>query len=80
MFKKIIAHKGFWRSVVILGVIYMCLLFFIQWAFSGFSWLFFTSQKPLTLMAVFIIGVFICGFSVSYAKFWGKLKRDQYRK
>ncbi|QNJ96962.1 hypothetical protein [Constantimarinum furrinae] len=80
MFKKVISYPGFWRSVVILGMIYMAILFLIQWAFTGFSLLFFTAQKPLTLLAVFVIGTFVCGFSVSYAKFWGKFKRDQYQK
>ncbi|OAB76042.1 hypothetical protein [Cochleicola gelatinilyticus] len=80
MFKQVISHKGFWRSVFILGVVYMSILVVIQWAFTGFSLHFFETIGVLRLCLVFVAGAFVCGFSVSYAKFWGKLKSDQYKK
>jgi len=79
VFSRVITHPGFWKSVIVLGVIYMSILMLIQWAFNGFSPVFFLSIGLLRLLCTFLIGAFICGFSVSYAKFWGKLKRDDHK-
>lgn len=80
MFKKVIGYPGFWKSVVLLGVIYMSVLMAIQWAFTGFSSAFFTSKGPLVIILVFVVGSFVCGFSVSYARFWARLSREKFKK
>lgn len=80
MFKKVISHPGFWKSVILLGMVYMAVLMCIQWAFTGFSMYFFTSRSPWTILLVFIIGSFVCGFSVTYARFWARLKNEQHRR
>lgn len=80
MFKRVIAYKGFWKSVAVLGLVYMLVLFFMQWAMVGFSnELFFEKNLFLFIVSFFFAG-FICGFAVSYGKFWGKLKQEDYKK
>lgn len=80
MFKKIISKKGFWRSVLLLGFIYAVLLFVIQWALIGFPPNFFSGINLLVVIATFALVAFICGFSITYAKFFKKLKQDEYKK
>ena len=77
MFKKVIRYPGFWKSVVVLGIVYMSVLMLIQWALTGFSSFFFTSKGPLVIIGVFLVGSFVCGFSVSYARFWARLKNEE---
>ena len=79
MFKKVLATPGFWKSVIVLGMIYMSVLMLVQWALLGFAMEFFTGRSPWTILLVFVIGSFVCGFSVSYARIWVKLKREQSR-
>ncbi len=80
MFKKVISQPRFWRSVVLLGIIYMGVLMLLQWALMGFDMRFFTSRDPWIIASVFIAGSFVCGFSVTYARFWAKLKNDDRRR
>jgi len=79
MFQRVISQKGFWKSVIILGLIYMTVMFTIQWGVTGFSKSFFTLHSPLKILSVFLLGALFCGFSVTYAKFWAKLKQDDYK-
>lgn len=78
MFKKVINHKGFWKSVAVLSVSYLIILILIQWLATGFAQEFF---KRFTLLNIFLfmLGGFIVGFSVTYGKFWGKLKQEEYK-
>tara|TARA_B100001146_G_scaffold225125_1_gene246725 strand:- start:8042 stop:8284 length:243 start_codon:yes stop_codon:yes gene_type:complete len=78
MFKKVISHPGFWRSVLVLGVIYMVLLFALQWMFLGFDMRFLTARPIWMTILVFLGGIFLCGFSVTYAKFWAKIKHKEH--
>ncbi len=80
MFKRVISYKGFWKSVLILGIIYMLVLFFIQWAMVGFSSELFFAENLFLFIASFLFAGFICGFTVSYGKFWGKLKQEDFKK
>ena len=73
MFKQVIHHKGFWRSVAILTFAFAVVFFFLQWAFVGFSAGFL--NVSLRTVVGFVLGGFIYGFSVTYGKFWGKLKQ-----
>ncbi|MFC7356769.1 hypothetical protein ACFQO1_03645 [Jejudonia soesokkakensis] len=79
MFKRVITHKGFLKSVFILGLIYAIILLFLQWAMFGFSTALFSEGiSPLFIITLLGAGLF-CGFMVSFGKFWGKLKREDYK-
>ncbi|MFT5982554.1 MAG: hypothetical protein ACI9RM_000986, partial [Ulvibacter sp.] len=41
MFKKVINHDGFWRSVVSLAIAFALLFILVKWAISGFESAFF---------------------------------------
>ena len=72
MFKQVIHYKGFWKSVVSLTLAFAVVFFFVQWAFVGFS----AGFLNVSLRTVFalVLGGFVYGFSMTYGKFWGKLK------
>jgi len=78
MFKRIVNHKGFWKSVLVLGLMYSVLLYLLQWAFTGFNEAY-TKMGVLFYFGVLLAG-FIVGFSMAYAKFYGKLKREDLKK
>ena len=80
MFKRVVSHKGFWKSAVILGFVYMMVLGLIQWAILGFSTELLFVQGLFYFIGALLIAGFICGFMVSYGKFWGKLKQEDYKK
>jgi len=72
MFKRVVTHKGFLKSVLVLGLVYGVVLFFIQWALRSFYMPFFNLKNIFfSVMAGLIAGLFI-----SYGKFWRKLKRQ----
>jgi hypothetical protein len=80
MFKRVISHKGFWKSVATLSVVYMVVLIIVQGISLGFSEILLerltTLKSSITLLGAGVI----CGFSITYAKFWRKLKEQDYRK
>ena len=76
MFKRIVNFKGFWKAVVTLAFAYTIILFIVQWAFAGFTSIYFSLQN--IIVAVF--AGFIVGFFMAYGKFWGKLKSEDYKK
>ena len=78
MFKRIISYKGFWKSVVVLSVVYGLILYIIQWGFKG-EWLTFF-EAPVLVLITFAVSSFIIGFAMTYGKFWKKLKEQEYRK
>ncbi|MDT0555784.1 hypothetical protein [Patiriisocius hiemis] len=78
MFKRVLAHKGFWKSVLILAIAYSALLFLIQYLTAGFS-LEFIDNYTLTSWLFLLLAGSICGFFVTYGKFWGKLKNEDYK-
>ena len=73
MFKRIINHKGFWRSVATLTLAFAIVFFFVQWAFVGFSSGFL--NVSLRTVAALVFGGGIYGFLMTSGKFWGKLKQ-----
>ena len=80
MFQKIIKTQGFWRSVVSLGIAFALLFVIIKWAIEGFKLSYFsTIQNPEFYILGLIIGGLVYGFLVTYGKFRGKLKKDQYK-
>ncbi|MFT5078177.1 MAG: hypothetical protein ACI836_000274 [Saprospiraceae bacterium] len=76
MFKRVITHKGFIKSVVLLGLIYAIVLFLLQWAFRSFYPPFFNLRN---VFFSFLAGL-IAGLFISYGKFLGKLKQQDHRK
>lgn len=80
MFKRVVNHKGFWKSVAILSLVYMLVLIVVQGISLGFSEIFLerltTVKSSVTLLGAGVI----CGFAITYAKFWRKLKEQDYRK
>ena len=80
MFKRIVYHEGFWRSVLFLTVMYLLILLVLQWIVMGFSSEFLNALLQSNRVWMVPIAGFIAGFMVSYGKFWGKLKRDDNRK
>lgn len=79
MFKRVVTHKGFLKSVLVLSFVYIIILFTLQWAMVGFS-ISFLSEGISSLFIITLVGAGIfCGFMVSFGKFWGKLKREEYK-
>ncbi|MEZ4858582.1 MAG: hypothetical protein R2781_07205 [Flavobacteriaceae bacterium] len=77
MFKKIIHHKGFWRSVVSLAIAFALLFCIFKWVIEGFSFAFISQNNPYLFLLSIALGGFIYGFFVTYGKFWRKLKEQQ---
>ena len=78
MLGRVIAQKGFWKSVGVLGFVYAFVLFLLKWAFSGFTSDIF--QLHISQFLIFLICGFVAGIFSAYGKYWAKLKRDEYRK
>ena len=74
MLSKVINHKGFWKSVVTLGLTFVFLFIFIKWLFDGFSPTFFEDRNPYLFIGGSLLAGFLYGFFVSYGKFKKKLK------
>ena len=72
MFKQVIHHKGFCKSVAILTLVFAVVFFFVRLAFVGFNIGFL--DLSLRTFVAFVLGGFLYGFFVTYGKFWGKLK------
>lgn len=75
MFNKVVGYKGFWKSVLVLGLAYAIVLALLFWGMRGFSSEIFT---PKFLIATLIAGG-VVALGVSYGKFWRKLKEDEFR-
>ncbi|HBY69066.1 MAG: hypothetical protein CMC07_10340 [Flavobacteriaceae bacterium] len=75
MFKQVINHKGFWKSVFLLGISFVVLFVFIKWAFDGFSTSFFDERNPYIFIGGSLLAGLIYGFFVTYGKFKKKLKK-----
>ncbi len=79
MFKRVVNYKGFWKSILFIGLLYLMVFLLVQ--FVAFP-LDFMLQKIQTFSFVVILfgASFIAAFGSTYAKFWGKLKEQDYRK
>ena len=80
MFTRVISYKGFWKSVAILSLIYMVVLIVVQGISLGFSEIFLERLTTFKSIATLLGAGVICGFAITYAKFWRKLKEQDYRK
>jgi len=80
MFKKIISTRGFWKSVISIGIAFALLFVIIKWAIEGFDLEYFPSLKnPLFFILGLIVSGFVYGFLVTYGKFRGKIKRGEHK-
>lgn len=80
MFKRIVAHAGFWKSVFFLSAMYLLILLVVQWFSTGFSSDFINILLHSKKIWLVPFAGFIAGFMVSYGKFWARLKRQDQRK
>ena len=77
MFKKIINHEGFWRSVVSLAIAFALVFILVKWAISGFESSFFTQGGPVRFYAGIALAGFVYGFFVTFGKFRAKIKNQE---
>lgn len=77
MFKKVINHEGFWRSVVSLAIAFALVFTLIKWALSSFEAAFFTQGDPVRFFAGVLLAGFVYGFFVTFGKFRAKIKRQE---
>ncbi len=75
MFKEIVNHKGFWRSVILLGISFVFVFILIKWAFEGFTTSFFDERNPYLFLGGSLLAGLVYGFFVTYGKFKNKLKK-----
>ena len=78
MFKRVVTHQGFWKSVLFMSVGYGVFLFLLNWLISGFSNEFYQVAVLGGKAWVFFLAGLIAGFAVTYAKFWKFLKERDY--
>ena len=77
MFKKVINHDGFWRSVVSLAIAFALVFVLVKWALSGFESAFFTLGDPVRFFAGVLLAGFVYGFFVTFGKFRAKIKNQE---
>ena len=77
MFKRVLSHKGFWKSVLFLSIVAMIVLLVINWGLSGFESEYFNGV--FRKLFAFLVGGTIYGFTMTYIKFWSKLKQQENR-
>jgi hypothetical protein len=77
MFKKVINHDGFWRSVVSLAIAFALVFVLIKWAISGFESAFFSQGDPVRFFAGIALVGFIYGFFVTFGKFRARIKNQE---
>ncbi len=76
MFKRVVSHKGFWFSVVVLALVFVLLFTVIKWAIEGFDMQYFREQDPITFFGGLTAAGLIYGFFVSFGKFRARLKKS----
>ncbi len=75
MFQKVINTKGFWQSVLSLGIAFCVIFVLIKWAIERFSVSFFKEmENPMLFFVGLVVGGFLYGFIVTFGKFKTKLK------
>jgi len=79
MFKRIITHTGFWKSVAVLSLVYLILLILLQFIFFP-SEVVLAKLVTISYIATLLLAGFICAFAATYGKFWRKLKTDDHKK
>jgi len=76
MIKKILNHKGFWKSVVSLAIAFAIIFTLIKWAIEGFSMVFFTEKDLIRFFLGVFLASFVYGFFVTFGKFRARIKNN----
>lgn len=82
MFTKVISHKGFWRSVTFLSVMFILVYNLVDWGLAfdfsiqDFFQERFNSDKLLQFIFANILSGFVYGFIISFFKFRSRLKKS----
>ncbi|RRO21399.1 hypothetical protein EIG84_04470 [Flavobacteriaceae bacterium 14752] len=80
MFTKVICHKGFWRSVIFLTLMFIIIYNLVDWGMAfNFDFQTFIKErlnpdKLLKFIFANILSGFVYGFIISFFKFRKKLK------
>ena len=77
MYKKIIKHKGFWKSVVSMAIAFAVAFILIKWAIEGFKWSFFSENNTPEFYLGLALAGLVYGFFVTFGKFRSKLKKNE---
>lgn len=77
MFKRVINTKGFWKSVLSLGLAFAILFAIIKWAIDGFNLAFFAERNPCVFVLTLLLAGFVYGFFVTFGKFRAKIKEKE---
>lgn len=82
-FKEVIAVKGFWKSVIILGILFLFiyngidLLFSYEFDVDKYLDEKLSEKLLLRFVVANILGGFAYGFIVTFLQFRGRLKKQQ---
>lgn len=77
MFKDVLNHKGFWKSVISLTAAFAIVFTIIKWLIDGFSFSFITESNPVRFLLGVMLAGFVYGFFVTFGKFRNKLKNKE---
>lgn len=75
MFKEVINHKGFWKSVIYLAIAFALVFTLIKWGIDSFRMSFFSENDPLKFFGGVLLAGLVYGFFVSFGKFRNKLRK-----
>ena len=78
MFKRVVTHKGFWKSVFFIGLLYLAVFLLVQFIAYPVA-LVLLKIQTFTFIVVLVFASLIAAFGSAYAKFWAKLKEQDYR-
>lgn len=78
MFKRVVAHTGFWKSVLFMGLLYLVVFLLVQFVAFPAEWVLQKIQTVPFVLGI-VIASSIAAFGSTYAKFWKKLKEQDYR-
>ncbi len=78
MFKRIINHKGFWKSVLVMSLIALVVFNILYWAITGFELLYWhlTIRKIIGML----VAALFYGLIITYGKFWTRFANENHRK
>ena len=75
MFKKVINYPGFWKSMALSSFVYGAAMYVFQWGLVN-DWGEFFNEKTSTILLFFFSCVLV-GFTISFAKFYRKIKEEE---
>lgn len=76
MFKEVINHPGFWKSVAGLTVAFIGVFTFVKAIFESFDFAFIMNNPSRYIIAI-TLAAFVYAFIVTFGKFRNKLKQKK---